>query len=160
MSGSQTGVTYQLQAAGYVGSSISGTGSAISWPNINVSTGNTYTVTATKSGCTYPTVVAAAYIMGAAALSSSDVIITADKTALYPGESIVFTVKKSPTGNPLQSFANYILFDGGAVGGATTNNQITVNSLPTHGSVYSILVNGIINGTVFVDRQWFLAHHL
>ena len=51
LSGSETGVSYQLMTAGgNVGSPISGTNAALSWPNIT--TNGTYTVVATNTLCT------------------------------------------------------------------------------------------------------------
>lgn len=142
LSGSQVGVTYQLQSgSGTMFSTVSGTGSALTWSNITLDGGNSYAVTASKNGCTNTVVVASTYVNGIAPITAADVMITANKSVLYPGDSITFTVNRiSNPNNPQLTITSYQLFDGSSIS-TSTANTFTVKTQAAHASTYSILVN-------------------
>ncbi|SEA53051.1 Uncharacterized conserved protein RhaS, contains 28 RHS repeats [Arachidicoccus rhizosphaerae] len=139
MSGSQSGVTYQLKnTSGNLGSTVAGTGSSISWSNVSlVSGGASYAVEATKSGCSNSTIVATTYITSSSPVTTSDVVITASDAVLYQNDSIVFTVGKASGSGAV--FTGYQLFDGSPIGIQSTSNTFVVKSMPAHS--YSILIS-------------------
>jgi hypothetical protein len=158
LSGSQVGVSYQLMggSTGSIGNPVAGTGSAITWSNISPGTMTTYTVVASKSGCGSP-VVAGTNITAVPPLAVSDVTITASSNVLYQGDSIIYTIAKSPTCNPQQTFAFYLLFDGNtAIGTTTTNNNIVVKTQSLNGG-YSIMVNSATCGSTKVPCPSFIT---
>jgi hypothetical protein len=154
LSGSQTGTTYQLKnySGANVGSAVAGTGAAITWANIAYQSG-TYTVHASRSGCTNNNVLVGSSFIGASipALTREDVIITASNGGvLNQNDSVVFTVTKSSTINPQQSFKNFQLYDRGTIGITTTNNQLVVKTPPPYGDGYYIVVTSTVCGSVLV----------
>jgi RHS repeat-associated protein len=169
MSGSQTGVTYQLEGnSGFIGSPVAGTGSAITWSNMNYQGGQSYAVVAIAASgvfncstvsATNPVLVAPpTYINTIVQLLNSDVQITASSGVLYSGDSIIYTVVPSPTGNTQQSIKNIQLYAGSYLGSPTTGNTLVVKSPPPPQiGGYFVMVNSAVCGSAMVPCPPFMV---
>ncbi len=142
MSGSQSGVSYQLQgnSGGNIGSPITGTGAALSWTAVPVTGGGTYVVVASGGG--FPcsaTVVASTGIFGTPAPAGT---VTASCSVVSSAHPV--TLAFVPSGNP--TGYTYQWFNGPPLSGATTQ-QLSVTAPGSFGN-YFVLVEATVNGSI------------